>query len=115
MTLAEIIKALDLKVLTEQKDFSQTIVSEGYTSDLLSCVMAGAPHHGLWITLQSHNNNIVAVAALLEIAAVVITEDSLPDETTVQKANEEGIILLSTPHKTFHIVGNLWELGIRSN
>lgn len=114
MTLAEIIKALDLKVLTEQKDFSQTIVSEGYTSDLLSCVMAGAPHHGLWITLQSHNN-IVAVAALLEIAAVVITEDSLPDETTVQKANEEGIILLSTPHKTFHIVGNLWELGIRSN
>ena len=49
MNLEQIIHDLDLKVLTEPKDFSQMVPSGGYTSDLLSCVMAGAPHNGIWV------------------------------------------------------------------
>jgi hypothetical protein len=112
-TLAEIIQALELTVLTEPGDFSATVPTAGYTSDLLSCVMANAPREGIWVTLQAHTN-IVAVAALLDVAAVIITEDAQPDPSTVEKANEEGVVLLATSKSSFHIVGKLWELGLRA-
>jgi len=112
MTLQEIIDNLRLTVLTESGDFEQIIPSSGYSSDLLSCVMAGAKNKGVWVTLQSHGN-IVAVAALLELSAVIITEGALPDPSVIQKANEQGIPLLSTPKSTFAVIGNLWEMGIR--
>lgn len=114
MNLAQLIEKLNLTVLTEPKDFSSVSPSAGYASDLLSCVMAGAIHGGIWVTLQAHGN-IVAVAALLEQAAVIITENAQPDPATIAKANTEGITLLSTPKSTFEVVGELWSLGIRAN
>ncbi len=112
MKIQEIITALDLHVLTTPNDFSSIETEYGYTSDLLSCVMAGAPHKSVWVTLQAHSN-IIAVASLLEISAVIITEGAAPDQATIDKANEEGVILLGTDKPTFHVVGKLWELGIR--
>lgn len=112
MTLQDIIDHLQLTVLTKGKDFSSLEPVSGYASDLLSCVMAGAKNKGLWLTLQAHTN-IVAVAALLELTAVIITEGALPDESTIAKANEEDVTLLSTPLATFEIAGKLWEMGLR--
>jgi hypothetical protein len=112
MNLQNIIDALDLTVLTKKKNFAAIEPAAGYTSDLLSCVMSGAAHGSLWVTLQAHTN-IVAVAALLELSAIIITTGAEPDEATIQKANEEDITLLSSKDTTFHIVGKLWELGIR--
>ncbi len=66
MNLAQIIDQLGLTVLTEPQDFQSIEPTSGYTSDLLSCVMAGAAHGSIWVTLQAHNN-IIAVASLLEI------------------------------------------------
>lgn len=113
MTLQDIIDQLNLTVLTQPQDFSQVLPSAGYTSDLLSCVMANAARQGIWVTLQAHTN-IVAVAALLDLAAVIITEGAMPDLATVQKANQEGITLLGTSEPSFCIVGKLWEMGLRS-
>lgn len=113
MNIQEIINSLELKVLTEAKDFAAIEPSFGYTSDLLSCVMAGAPKQGIWVTLQAHGN-IVAVAALLELTAVIITEGAMPDENTIQKANDEGVTLLSTTKSSFYTIGQLWEMGLRN-
>jgi DRTGG domain. len=112
MNLQAIITQLDLAVLTRAGDFKRVTPVSGYASDLLSCVMAGAKHGCIWVTLQAHAN-IVAVAALLEMSAVIITEDARPDPATIAKANEEGITLLSTTQPTFYVVGKLWELGLR--
>jgi len=112
MTLQEIIDNLGLTLLTDKKDFGRVVPASGYTSDLLSCVMAGAQHGGIWVTLQAHTN-VVAVGALLELSAIIITEGAMPDQDTIAKANEEGITLLSTSRPTFHVVGKLWELGLR--
>jgi hypothetical protein len=113
MNLAEVITKLDLKVMTDSKDFTEVSVQSGYCSDLLSCVMTGAEPEGLWVTLMAHSN-IVAVAALLDLAAIVITEDAQPDKETIEKANEKGVKLLSCAHPNFHVVGQLWELGLRA-
>jgi len=112
MTLEQIIKDLDLNVITEKKDFSGITPTHGYVSDMLSCVMTGAKNKSIWVTLQAHNN-IVAVACLLDIAAVIISEGAKPDEDTIKKANEEGITLLSTDKNSFSVVGRLWQLGLR--
>jgi predicted transcriptional regulator len=113
MNLNEIIQNLNLKVLTNSKDFSTINVKSGYCSDLLSCVMTGAEPEGLWITLMSHSN-IVAVAALLDLAAIIITENAQPDQQTIDKANEKDITMLSSPDPNFEIIGKLWELGLRA-
>jgi hypothetical protein len=113
MNLQAIIDSLQLTVLTEPRDFAGQQPAVGYASDLLSCVMARAGHHGLWVTLQAHVN-VVAVAALLELSAVILTEGAQPDPATLAKANEEGVTLLGTARSTFDVVGRLWELGIRA-
>jgi predicted transcriptional regulator len=75
--------------------------------------MAGAPNASVCVTLQAHNN-IIAVASLLDLAAVIITEGATPDQATIDKANDEGITLLQTDKNSFSTVGQLWELGIRA-
>jgi len=112
MTLDQIIKELQLDILTAPQEISEIKPTSGYISDMLSCVMTGAKSHSIWVTLQSHNN-IVAVACLLDVAAIIITEGAKPDDETIQKARDEGVILLATPLNSFHVVGKLWELGLR--
>jgi hypothetical protein len=113
MNLQQIIDELNLTVLTEPLNFSSRVPMGGYSSDLLSCVMAGAKKGYIWTTLQAHLN-IVAVAALTEVAAVIITENTQPDAASIAKANQQGVILLSTSQSTYEISGKLWELGIRN-
>jgi hypothetical protein len=113
MHLEDIIQKLNLKVLTEPVDFSTIPVNSGYCSDLLSCVMTGAAPEGLWITLMAHGN-IVAVAALLDLSAIIITEDAQPDTDTINRANEKGVTMLSTSASNFTVIGQLWELGLRA-
>ena len=113
MYLNEIIEKLDLKTLTNAKDFTSIEVKSGYCSDLLSCVMTGAAAEGVWITLMAHGN-IVAVAALLDLVAIIITEDAQPDQEPIDQANEKNVTLLSTPKPNFQVNGELWELGIRA-
>ena len=113
MNLQQIIDRLNLTILTQPQDFAGILPTGGYSSDLLSCVMAGAKKGHLWITLQAHLN-IVAVAALNEVAAIIITENAQPDPASIAKANQQGVILLSTSQATYEINGKLWELGIHS-
>ena len=112
MNLQTIIDELQLGVLTEPRDFARITPQGAYTSDLLSCVMAGAKNGNIWVTLQAHLN-IVAVASMLEVATVIITENAQPDEATIAKASEQGVILLSTSKFSYEVCGKLWEMNIR--
>ena len=113
MNLQQIIDQLSLTVLTEPRDFAGITTTGGYSSDLLSCVMAGAKKGFVWTTLQAHLN-IVAVAALTEVAAVIITENAQPDVASIAKANQQGVILLSTSQPTYEVNGKLWEMGVHN-
>lgn len=109
VTVRQAVEQLGLAVLNEA-DLDRPI-GGGYASDLLSCVIARAKEGHIWVTLQAHIN-IIAVASLVGLAAVVITEGAQPDEATIAKAREEGINLLATTETTFTIVGKLAKLGI---
>lgn len=112
MTLEQMMADLGLTLLTTPKNFAAIEPTNGYVSDLLSCVMAGAGRGGVWVTLQAHLN-IVAVAALLDLKAVIITEGAQPEAATLARANAEGVTLFSTQKKSFEVAGQLWALGLR--
>ena len=111
MTIRGIADALSLTVLCGEEGLDRE-VEGGYASDMLSCVMAGAEKGNVWVTLLTHLN-VIAVAVLLEIPAIVISENSSVDEAVLKKAEDEGITLLRTPEDTYTVVGKLYALGIR--
>ncbi len=84
----------------------------GYASDLLSDVMANSQEGDLWITLQKHVN-IVAVAQLNGLAAIVLVNGRRPEPETATRAEEIGIPILSTPLQAFEAAGVLYSSGIR--
>lgn len=108
MKITDIIEALDLKVVSGHGGLIN-YVTGGYVSDLLSDVIGNAGEGDVWITLQTHNN-IIAVASLKDISAIIIVKNGMPEEETVKKSNEENIPLLSTDKDTFTIAGQLYDL-----
>ncbi|MFN2352021.1 MAG: iron-sulfur binding hydrogenase [Kiritimatiellia bacterium] len=66
-----------------------------YCGDLLSDVLAHAPPHALWFTIQSHVN-IVAVAQLRDVAAVVLVNGVAPQPQTIVKARDQEVNLCSS-------------------
>ena len=110
MNVRDIVEALPIDVLTGEERLD-TSVEGGYVADLLSCVMAGAATDNVWITLQTHAN-IVAVASLLGIAAIIVAEGAPVPEETLRKAQSQDMIVLSTQEPIFETVARLVELGV---
>lgn len=108
MKLKEIIEKLQLKVLTGQENLDVEVTG-GYTSDLLSDVIANSKEGNLWITLQIHQN-IIAVAKLKDLSGIIIVNSREPDEDTLQKAKEENVPLLSSEEMAYEVSGKLYRL-----
>lgn len=111
MKLSDLVASLSLTVFSG-RDFLDREVKGGYASDLLSHVMAGAAEGSVWVTMQSHQN-VVAVASLTGLAAVIIVEGWEPDQAMRQKAEEEKVVLLGADLPAFEVTGRLYELGIK--
>ncbi len=108
MKLTEAIDILGWKVISGQDQLQRTI-SGGYCSDLLSDVMGTAEEGQVWITIQVHQN-IVAVAALKELAAILLVKGLKAGEDTLQAAYSEGIPVLQTQETAFEAAGKLYQL-----
>jgi len=86
-------------------------IQGGYASDLLSDVMANSHEGDLWVTLQKHAN-VVAVAQLNGLAAIVLVNGRKPEPDTLARAEEMGIPIISTPLQAFDAIGILHAQGI---
>ena len=84
-------------------------VTGGYCGDLLSWVMGRAGADSAWLTIMS-NVNVAAVAALSDVACVVLTEGVEPDGPLLMKAKVQGINLLGTGRSTFDAAAELARL-----
>lgn len=87
-------------------------LKHGYTCDLLSEVMAKAETDTVWLTVQSHIN-VVAVAAITGINAIVLCNGHEFDEETIEKAKDEKISLFTTSLNAFEASGKLYDKGLR--
>ena len=77
-------------------------VSGGYCGDLLSWVMGRAQQDNAWITIMS-NMNIVAVASLSDVSAVILAEGVTLEQSVIDTAAAKGVNILSSDKGTFEI------------
>jgi predicted transcriptional regulator len=108
MTVQNVVDKLNLTLFSGSKGL-MTTVSGGYTSDLLSDVMGHADAGYLWITLQAHKN-VIAIASLKELAAVVLVKGIVPDDETQTLSNQEGIPILGSNLQAFELSGEIYGL-----
>ncbi|PKM83376.1 MAG: serine kinase [Firmicutes bacterium HGW-Firmicutes-14] len=108
MKVSDILNELEAEVRCGETSLDRDI-SWCYCSDLLSDVMANAQKDSIWITLQTHPN-IVAVASLLGLSAILISRGAEPDPETLNKAAQENIPVLTTKLPTFEAAGRLFML-----
>ena len=111
MTVREVAEQLVLEVLTGDEGLERQ-VQGGYASDLLSDVIAHGEAGNVWVTLQTHRN-VIAVATLKELAAVVVVNGRTPDPDTLEAARKERVPVLRTALPAFELAGRLHHMGIR--
>lgn len=107
MTVNELAEKLSLSPLSVA-DASREATGV-YIGDLLSWVMGRAQSGDVWITIMS-NINVVAVAALADVACILLAEDVVPEEKVIQTAKEKGINLYTSPKTAFELAVALADL-----
>lgn len=83
----------------------------GYSCDLLSWVMAHGRAGMAWVTVQTHMN-VVAVASLADMACVILPEGITMDGAPLQKAQDEGIAVITSPLSAYAICGRMAAKGV---
>ena len=113
MQLSQVVAELQLNIVAGHSRTDREI-SGGYVSDLLSNVMGQAGAGTVWVTMQAHQN-IVAVASLLDLSAVIIAGGAIPEHQTVTKAQFENVVILTTPLSAYEVTGRLYSMGIKGS
>ncbi len=106
MKISELIDTLELEVLN-QGDISRDI-NGCYCSDLLSHCMSNISENNIWVTVQV-NINIVAIAVLTELSAIIISQDMAIDDSVLNKAKTENITILRSSLSSYELcvkIGN---------
>ena len=106
MTVGELAATLEFEVLTGNVNLDRTVGS-GYVSDLLSDVIANIEDNSVWITVQRHVN-ILGVAKLREVSAIIIPRKLELDNEVLEKAKSEGIAILRDQRSAFEISGMIY-------
>lgn len=100
MNIVALCKAIEGRFLWQGDESKQ--IESGYVSDLLSLVMANGKKSMAWVTVQNHMN-VIAVAALLEMACVILVEGIDLEENILSKAREENIPVITTPLSAYEV------------
>lgn len=109
MTVKELVDLFNLEIVAGP-DLEKEIDGV-YIGDLLSNVMARAEKDNLWLTVQGHQN-VVAVALLVELSAVILVEDFEYEKNAVRRACQKGVNLLKTKKKSYDLACKFCESKI---
>lgn len=111
MKIKTLIENLGFKNFTPGLDEEKEITGI-YSCDLLSWVMANGKQNHAWVTVQTHSN-ILAVASLLEFSCIILPDNLKPEPGVVEKALDEGMIILGTDQGAYDLFKILYEAGLK--
>ncbi len=104
MTVNAVCESLGLKVLNLAD--GEREVDGVYAGDLLSWVMGHAENSNALVTIMS-NINVLAVASLLDLSCVILSESAEPDPGFIDAAKEKEINVLSSGLTTYELCAKL--------
>ena len=110
MRVTQIVEPLKAEVVVGERREEQEIEG-GYCGDLRSDCIANAKEGSVWVTIQSHPNT-VAVAVLVGIPCIVVSNYQEINEETRKRAQKEGVTILRTSLTSYQAVSVLFSLGI---
>ena len=110
MKVSDLLDLIEARNLTAELPMDQDVTC-GYACDLLSWVMAHGEEGMAWVTVQTHLN-VVAVAALAEMACVILPEGIIMEPDVLEKANGEDLCVLSSPLTAYEICGRMAAQGV---
>ncbi|MFP4550316.1 MAG: DRTGG domain-containing protein [Spirochaetales bacterium] len=104
MKAHEVAELLDAEILCGSPEVE---CRAGYSSDLLSDVMANAEEGSALITIQAHANT-VAVASHVDLPLIVVCNDRPVPEEMLEAARENNIAICRTSKDQFSSAGLLY-------
>ena len=110
MTVSELCTLIEARNQTEAVSMDREVLC-GYVCDLLSWVMAHGEEGMAWVTVQTHLN-VIAVAALADMACVILPEGIEMEKESLDKAASEGMCVLQSPLSGYEICGRLRAAGV---
>jgi len=110
MTLREIIKTLDCRVVAGNADLDAK-VKTGCGCDLMSDVLAFIKPGAMLLT-GLNNPQVVRTAEMAEIKIVCFVRGKEPGQELITLARESGITLLTTSLPLFEACGKLYMNGL---
>lgn len=110
MNVDRIVEVTGGRLLTDGKH-TRGEVACAYACDMLSWVMSHARAGMALITVQSHMN-VVAVASMMEMSAVILPEGIAMEQSVLDKANAEGVAVISTAMTAYEVSGLLYRDGV---
>ncbi|MFZ2398691.1 MAG: DRTGG domain-containing protein [Smithella sp.] len=112
MKLKDVKEILDAEIIvgTEKLDME---VKTAFGADLMSDVLAFAKAGSLLLTGLT-NSQIIRIANVMDIAAIILVRGKKPPIETINLAKEFKIPLLTTKYILFETAGRLYTKGIVS-
>ena len=104
MRLSDMSDALELECVVGSPNCE---ISGGYTSDLLSDVMAHAEDGDALITIQAHNNTVAVASHIGAPAIIICNARPIPDQM-IAAAREHEIVVCRTGLNQFQVSGRLY-------
>ncbi len=108
ISIEKLRESLSLTCLTEVPERD---VEGVYAGDLLSWVMSHASCGDAWVTIMS-NPNVIAVASLVDVACVILTEGVTLEENEASLARDKGICVFTTAKSTFDVCRDIAALDV---
>ena len=109
MTVKELKEKLNLQYICNEGLAEEKTVTGCYCGDLLSWVMSRAEENNVWLTVMG-NVNSVGVAVLTDVACIILTENAPLDDNAKQKADENGVIILTTDKNSYWVASEFSKL-----
>jgi hypothetical protein len=109
LTVKDFSDKLNLKYLCNEEKAETREIDGCYCGDLLSWVMSRAEEGNIWLTVMG-NVNSIGVAVLTDVACIVLTENAPLDDNAKQKADENGVIVLTTEKNSYWVAAEFSKL-----
>lgn len=110
MTVNEMKEKLGLTFLCNEEEATQREINGCYCGDLLSWVMSRAKQDNVWLTVMG-NVNSIGVAVLADLACIVLTENAALDEDAEKKAEQNGVIILTTEKTSYEVAAEFSKIA----
>lgn len=111
MKIPKIKKLLDAKVLCGEELMDKD-VKMGCGCDLMSHVLAHIKHDSTLLLTGLTTPQVIYAADAVDIKTICFVRGKQPDETTINLANERGMVLMCTYLPLFESCGKLYKEGL---